>query len=218
MGASHLTPHPTCSLHSQVDLSRKGEVETARRANLARSRDAPWHPSFASRHGKQALPNLLPQRTIPKSGVPVFGTRSCAKYKEGGGAPISASTGVRPAAATKACGMRRAPASLSRTVRDLKKRRARLAAPHRGIAPKVLPLDSAPGRASWNRRVQTGGPSPAPVQRAPRGPATRRTGRCPGPPEGAVYGRAFGNRSRPVSGVPSRRRPSLGGILIRRHM
>ena len=37
-------------------------------------------------------------------------------------------------------------------------------------------LDSAPGRASWNRRMQTGGPSPAPVQRAPRGPATRRTG------------------------------------------
>jgi hypothetical protein len=30
--------------------------------------------------------------------------------------------------------------------------------------------DSASGRVSWNRRVQTGGPSPAPVQRAPRGP------------------------------------------------
>ena len=31
-------------------------------------------------------------------------------------------------------------------------------------------LGSAPGRASWNYRVRTGGPSPAPVQRAPRGP------------------------------------------------
>ena len=35
------------------------------------------------------------------------------------------------------------------------------------------------GRASWNHRMQTGGPSPAPVQRAPRSPVTRRTGRCP---------------------------------------
>src|ERR1700693_5111227 len=33
-----------------------------------------------------------------------------------------------------------------------------------------------PGRASWNHRMQTGGPSPAPVQRAPRGPA--RAGRA----------------------------------------
>jgi hypothetical protein len=31
------------------------------------------------------------------------------------------------------------------------------------------------GRASWNHRMQTGGPSPAPVQRAPRSPA--RAGR-----------------------------------------
>jgi hypothetical protein len=47
--------------------------------------------------------------------------------------------------------------------------RARLSALHRG-ARQVFNPDSAPGRVSWNRRVQTGGPSPAPVQRAPRGP------------------------------------------------
>src|SRR5580698_7578904 len=47
--------------------------------------------------------------------------------------------------------------------------RARLSALHRGSRQAVTP-DSAPGRVSWNRRVQTGGPSPAPVQRAPRGP------------------------------------------------
>ena len=35
---------------------------------------------------------------------------------------------------------------------------------------------SARASASWNHRMQTGGPSPAPVQRAPRGPVTRRTG------------------------------------------
>ena len=46
--------------------------------------------------------------------------------------------------------------------------RARLAALHRGVAEVIL--SSASGRVSWNHRVQTGGPSPAPVQRAPRGP------------------------------------------------
>src|SRR5438105_8437204 len=46
---------------------------------------------------------------------------------------------------------------------------ARLSALHRGTH-RALTLGSTPGRASWNYRVQTGGPSPAPVQRAPRGP------------------------------------------------
>src|SRR5580698_9358057 len=56
---------------------------------------------------------------------------------------------------------------------DLKKwsGRARLSAPHRGIRG----FDLGSGRASWNHRMQTGGPSPAPVQRAPRSPA--RAGR-----------------------------------------
>ena len=58
---------------------------------------------------------------------------------------------------------------------DLKKwsGRARLSAPHRGIRGFWPRLGS--GRASWNHRMQTGGPSPAPVQRAPRSPA--RAGR-----------------------------------------
>jgi hypothetical protein len=50
-------------------------------------------------------------------------------------------------------------------------------------SPRLLPLGSASGRASWNYRVQTGGPSPAPVQRAPRGPVVVPDGRCPKPPE-----------------------------------
>jgi hypothetical protein len=45
--------------------------------------------------------------------------------------------------------------------------------------PRLLPLGSAPGRASWNYRVQTGGPSPAPVQRAPRGPVVVPAGTMP---------------------------------------
>jgi len=54
----------------------------------------------------------------------------------------------------------------------INKRTARLSALLRGHAPGTrLGL----GRASWNHRMQTGGPSPAPVQRAPRSPA--RAGR-----------------------------------------
>ncbi len=76
----------------------------------------------------------------------------------------------------------------------------------------ALPPNSAPGRASWNHRIQTGGPSPAPVQPAPGSPGHAPDGRCPKPPGRAVYGRA----TAPLRlGVPSRRRPSSSGILIR---
>ena len=54
-----------------------------------------------------------------------------------------------------------------------KRDRSPFGAPPRSCAGKTrLGL----GRASWNRRMQTGGPSPAPVQRAPRSPA--RAGRA----------------------------------------
>ena len=56
--------------------------------------------------------------------------------------------------------------------------RARLSALHRGARQAVTP-DSTPGRASWNHRVQTGGPSPMPVQRAPRGPVIVPDGTMP---------------------------------------
>ena len=61
---------------------------------------------------------------------------------------------------------------------------------------EVIILGSTPGRASWNYRVQTGGPSPAPVQRAPRGPVIVPAGRCPKPPECGVTKPARGDRSR----------------------
>ena len=52
-----------------------------------------------------------------------------------------------------------------------------------GAPPRLCAQGYSPqlglGRASWNRRMQTGGPSPTPVQQAPCSPITRRTGRCP---------------------------------------
>jgi hypothetical protein len=85
--------------------------------------------------------------------------------------------------------------------------RARLSALHRG-ARQVFNPDSAPGRVSWNRRVQTGGPSPAPVQRAPRGPVIVPDERGPkAARERSVSFRSRGplslrNQEHPHDGVP----------------
>ncbi len=136
--------------------------------NPPRSRDAPSHPSFASRF-KKALRASLKRREAERR---------------------QAHHGFRPAADRKpasVCGARLSPPPANGA--GSKERRARLSAPHRGIA-EVLPLDSAPGRASWNHRIQTGGPSPAPVQRAPRSPVTRRTVDAQNRPGRAVYRRA----------------------------
>jgi hypothetical protein len=71
------------------------------------------------------------------------------------------------------------------------------------------------GRASWNHRMQTGGPSPAPVQRAPRGPT--RAGR-----DDAQAARERSVSLRPREPLPLRpkeypreRRPFASGILGR---
>jgi len=88
--------------------------------------------------------------------------------------------------------------------------RARLSALHRGARQAVTP-DSAPGRVSWNRRVQTGGPSPAPVQRAPRGPVIVPDERGPeAARERSVSFRSRGPlplhfRKHPREGVPGER-------------
>jgi hypothetical protein len=71
------------------------------------------------------------------------------------------------------------------------------------------------GRASWNHRMRTGGPSPAPVQRAPRGPA--RAGR-----DDAQAARERSVSLRPREPLPLRpkeypreRRPFASGMLVR---
>jgi len=63
--------------------------------------------------------------------------------------------------------------------RAVRKARSPLGAPPRR-SPRLWPLSSTPSRASWNYRVQTGGPSPAPVQRAPRRPVVMPAGTMPG--------------------------------------
>ncbi len=109
---------------------------------------------------------LHASRKLPRTDERQF---VCSPENEGGGAPNGA-----PKSKVAAPGnskVRAWPRSC--------KRIARLPALHRGHAPGTLHPQLGPGRASWNHRIQTGGPSPAPVQRAPRSPVTRRTGRCP---------------------------------------
>src|SRR5580693_1576615 len=61
------------------------------------------------------------------------------------------------------------------------------------------------GRASWNHRMQTGGPSPAPVQRAPRSPARAGRDDAQAARERSVSLRPTRTAPAPPQGVPSRK-------------
>jgi hypothetical protein len=121
---------------------------------------------------------------------------------KGGGAPVGATVPWGLATPTDV-----ATCSRFRRSRASCPGRARLSALHRGS--RRAATRSASGRVSWNYRVQTGGPSPAPVQRAPRGPVTCRPSGAPKPPgcglcRSARERRArFRNQEHPHDGVPS---------------
>jgi len=70
------------------------------------------------------------------------------------------------------------------------------------------------GRASWNHRMQTGGPSPAPVQRAPRSPARAGRDDAQAARERSVSLRPTRTAPAPPSGVPSRKASFASGILV----
>jgi len=123
---------------------------------LPRSRGAPLRPSYG-------------HATVRKPFVPPL--------KEGRRSADRRTTGFRPAAERKACqrvrrALRSPPGPHWRGTKEAA--RSPFGAPPRSCA-GVLSLDSVPGRASWNHRIQTGEPSPAPVQPAPGSPVTRRT-------------------------------------------
>jgi hypothetical protein len=104
------------------------------------------------------------------------------------------------------------PLAGDRGRRDLMERaRSPFGAPPRH--PRFFRPRLGSGRASWNHRMQTGGPSPAPVQRAPRSPA--RAGR-----DDARAARARSVSPRPREPLPLRlkeypreRRPFASGML-----
>ena len=163
---------PMSVLRSSMDRRVKpGDDESFR------CRDAPSHPSFAQAKKSQVKKSHAKKSHAKKSQAKKHSNKT-PPLKEG---RRSADRRVQE---PHRKGMRRASFLLSphaeRTeAQDFIKSwtswsgRARLSAPHRGIRGFWPRLGS--GRASWNHRMQTGGPSPAPVQRAPRGPA--RAGR-----------------------------------------
>jgi hypothetical protein len=69
------------------------------------------------------------------------------------------------------------------------------------------------GRASWNHRMQTGGPSPAPVQRAPRSPARAGRDDAQAARERSVSLRSTRTAPAPPSGVPSRKASFASGMM-----
>jgi hypothetical protein len=68
------------------------------------------------------------------------------------------------------------------------------------------------GRASWNHRMQTGGPSPAPVQRAPRSPTRAGRDDAQAARERSVSPRSTRTAPAPPSGVPSRKASFASGM------
>ena len=68
--------------------------------------------------------------------------------------------------------------------------RGPLASRRSAAALTEVTLGSASVRVSWNYRMQTGGPSPAPVQRATRGPVVVPADRFPKPPGSGLRDRA----------------------------
>jgi len=70
------------------------------------------------------------------------------------------------------------------------------------------------GRASWNHRMQTGGPSPAPVQRAPRGPTRAGRDDAQAARERSVSPRSTRTAPAPPLGVPSRKASFASGISV----
>ena len=162
-----------------------------------RCRDAPSHPSFA--YAKKSQAKKRRQETPP--------------LKEG---RRSADRRVQDPHRKE---MRRASFLLS----PLRKNRGRADLMERARspfgAPPRHPRSFRPrlgsGRASWNHRMQTGGPSPAPVQRAPRSPTRAGRDDAQAARERSVWPRSTRTAPAPPQGVPSRKASFASGILVR---
>jgi hypothetical protein len=183
----------------------RGDASEVERSDdaLLRSRGAPSHPSFAHATKSQA-------KSIPKNLLP--------QKKKGGGASKDAG---RKGPHHQA--MRRAPLLPSFPCGEDRGRILKRARPHGAgalafrrptAALRRISSRLGSGRASWNHRMQAGGPSPAPVQRAPRSPDTRRTGRCPSRPCARCIAAPHENRPRSASrSTLAIRRPSPSGMV-----
>ena len=166
-----------------------------------RSRDAPSHPSFA--YAKKSQAKKHRQKTPPlKEGRRSAERRTTGPHRK---AMRRASFLLSPLRKDRGPGLHEPWTSWSG--------RARLSAPHRGIRGFWPRLGS--GRASWNHRMQTGGPSPAPVQRAPRSPTRAGRDDAQAARERSVSPRPTRTAPAPPQGVPSRKASFASGMLVR---
>jgi hypothetical protein len=116
--ASHSRCFASAFLHKErrpkdASLSPRSGERYRTGAKPLRSRGTPLRPSVAHATVRKPVPSLPPK-------------------KEGGGAPISASTGVRPAAEKASLPATAARALPQPRTAELQERHARLSAPHRG--------------------------------------------------------------------------------------
>ena len=160
-----------------------------------RCRDASSHPSFA--YAKKSQAKKHSQKSPPLK----EGRRSADRRSTGSASKSDAARVLSPS-----------PLWEDRGHADLMERaRSPFGAPPRH--PRFWPRLGS-GRASWNHRMQTGGPSPAPVQRAPRSPT--RAGRDDAQ---AARERSVCLRSREplplrLQEYPRERRPSRAGCWL----
>ncbi len=123
------------------------------------------HPSFCSRSKKRCL-----SRMIPKSGV---------RFSDQDHAPLKSEAFFNlPRKGRRSAERRTSVAAPGKQPQPRYASRSPFGAPPRLCAGIIHP-NSAWAALPGIRRMQTGVPSPTPVQQAPCSPITRRTGRCP---------------------------------------
>ena len=125
-----------------------------------RSRDAAFAPEFCRRQEKPS------QEAFPRNSS--LERREAERREAHHRAASRKRCGARPLSCLPTAGGLRSPGP-----QKMERARSPFGAPPRH--PRSFGPRLGLGRASWNHRMQTGGPSPAPVQRAPRGPT--RAGR-----------------------------------------
>jgi hypothetical protein len=168
-----------------------------------RPRDAAAHPSFAYAKKSQAK-KAFPRKLLPlKEGRRSADRRVQEPHRKG----------MRRASFLLSSLRKNRGPRLHRALDLMERARSPFGAPPRH--PRFFRPRLGSGRASWNHRMQTGGPSPAPVQRAPRGPARAGRDDAQAARERSVWPRPTRTAPAPPQGVPSRKASFASGIFGR---
>ena len=163
---------------------------------LPRSRDAVSHPSFAHATARKPFQCLPQKRREAERRKAHHGFRPAAEEESLPAYAASAIASSRESRGTRSGGALafRRPTAVMRRGTDLEL----------GSGPRFLESPDPNGRT-------LSGTSAASTWQSGHAP----DGRCPKPPGGTVYGRASGNRSRPIDRLSPVDVPSMGGPALR---